>query len=121
MSGFEEKLDLLPAEKRALLAQMLRTRTENTKTVPLSFAQQRLWFLDQLDPGSAFYNISRAIRLKGALNLHALRQALNVVVSRHESLRTNFTSIQGEPVQVVAARRDIELQSMDLRELSEGK
>ncbi|WP_346730392.1 amino acid adenylation domain-containing protein [Caballeronia sp. dw_276] len=69
----------------------------------LSFAQQRLWFLDQLEPGSALYNIPAAIRLVGRLDIAALEKTLNEVVRRHEALRTHFVEVDGTPVQVVVA------------------
>ncbi|HEU0078288.1 MAG TPA: amino acid adenylation domain-containing protein, partial [Longimicrobiaceae bacterium] len=69
--------------------------------LPLSFAQQRLWFLDQLQPGSAAYNVPVPLRLRGALDARALAGALSEVVRRHESLRTVFRAAGGEPVQVV--------------------
>jgi amino acid adenylation domain-containing protein len=119
MSSLEDKTDLLPAEKRAWLAELLRKKAAGNRQVPISFAQQRLWFLDQLEPGNASFNISRAVRVKGKLNLEALRQALNATLARHESLRTNFTSIDDEPVQVIAPTREIELQLVDLGELPE--
>ena len=118
MSRVEDNLDLLAAEKRALLAELLRKKAKTSKA-PLSFAQQRLWFLDQLDPGNASYNISRGIRLEGPLDLQALRRALNAVIARHEALRTNFISVEGEPVQVIAPSREIELHPVDLDELPE--
>ena len=70
--------------------------------VPASFAQQRLWFLDQLQPGSAAYNIPTAVRLVGVLDVGLLRRALNEVVRRHESLRTTFAATGGVPFQVIA-------------------
>ena len=121
MSRVEDNLDLLPAEKRALLAELLRKKATKTSKAPLSFAQQRLWFLDQFDPGNASYNISRAIRLKGALDLQALQQALNAILARHESLRINFSSIEGEPVQVVAPAREIEVPIVNLNELADAE
>src|SRR6185295_3276041 len=69
--------------------------------VPLSFAQQRLWFLDQLEPRGSSYNIPLALRLEGDLAASALAAAVAEVVRRHEALRTVFSSIEGEPVQVV--------------------
>ncbi|MGD2115490.1 MAG: amino acid adenylation domain-containing protein, partial [Acidobacteriota bacterium] len=69
--------------------------------LPLSFAQQRLWFIDQLDPGSPVYNIPVAVRLDGPLRVAVLARSLGEVVRRHEALRTVFTAEQGEPRQVV--------------------
>ena len=120
MSSLEDRTDLLPAEKRALLAEVLRRKATGNRQVPVSFAQQRLWFLDQLEPGNASYNISRAVRVKGSLNLEALRDALNAIVARHESLRTNFTSIDDEPMQIIAPAREIEIQLLDLGGLPES-
>jgi amino acid adenylation domain-containing protein len=110
----QNELDMSPAEKRALLGELLRKEAARPKTFPMSFAQQRLWFLDQLEPGSASYNISRAARLKGRLNPAALQGALNAIIDRHESLRTNLVSVEGEPVQVVSASSEIELAVVDL-------
>src|ERR1043166_10224175 len=120
MSTFENKPELQPAEKRALLAEVLRKKATRFRRVPLSFAQQRLWFLDQLEPGSASYNISRAVRLKGQLDFQALQQALNSIIERHESLRTNFVSIDDEPVQTIAPSRAIEIQLVNLGGLTEN-
>ncbi len=70
-------------------------------TLPLSFAQQRLWFLDQLVPNNAFYNTPAALRLVGSLNLAALEETFNEIVRRHEALRTTFVTVQGQPIQVI--------------------
>src|SRR3989442_179629 len=85
--------------------------------LPLSFAQQRLWFLDRLEPGCAFYNIPAAIRLRGRLDPDALRRTLNEIVRRHEALRTTFKSIGGEPVQIIAPALDLALPVVDLQSL----
>ena len=78
------------------------TRTQKTlKTAPLSFAQQRLWFLDQFEPQSILYNLPAALRLRGRLNIQALEASLNEIVTRHESLRTTFGIAEERPVQVV--------------------
>src|ERR1700730_15820803 len=100
-------LELSADEKRALLADLLRRKATQPRKVPLSFAQQRLWFLDQLESGSASYNISRAPRLKGQFNPGALRAALKAIVARHETLRTNFVSLEGEPSQLISAASEI--------------
>ncbi|MDB5059708.1 MAG: Glutamate-semialdehyde aminotransferase [Chloroflexi bacterium] len=85
--------------------------------VPLSFAQQRLRFLDQLIPGSALYNVSLAWRLLGPLDPTALSHALEELVRRHESLRTTFLQEVGQVVQQIAAPALVTLQRVDLREL----
>jgi amino acid adenylation domain-containing protein len=82
--------------------------------VPLSFAQQRLWFLDQLYPGRSTYNIGRRIRIGGALELEALRRALDAIVARHEALRTSIIAIDGTPRQVVAPALSLPLPVTDL-------
>ncbi|HSF42719.1 MAG TPA: amino acid adenylation domain-containing protein [Thermoanaerobaculia bacterium] len=89
---------------------------------PLSFSQRRLWLIDQLEPGSAFYNILSAIRLNGRLKVNALRRALDEIVRRQESLRTVFPSRGDGPVQVILPAGQVELPVIDLRNLptSEG-
>ncbi|HEX8141334.1 MAG TPA: amino acid adenylation domain-containing protein [Pyrinomonadaceae bacterium] len=83
--------------------------------VPLSFAQQRLWFLNQMEPDSSAYNLRRAVRIIGTLNLEALQQTLDALVERHEALRTNFQVVGGNPVQVIAENRSLEMAVVDLR------
>jgi len=82
---------------------------------PTSFAQRRLWFLDRLGSGSA-YTIAHAgsFRLRGRLDVDALRHALDALVARHESLRTTFREVDGEPMQVVAAQGSVDLEVVDL-------
>ena len=84
------------------------------RALPLSFAQQRLWLLNQLEPDSAAYNLSAVIRLQGELDLTALQRALSEIVRRHESLRTVFPSVDGTPGQVVQPPRDVALRVSDL-------
>jgi amino acid adenylation domain-containing protein/FkbM family methyltransferase len=96
-------------------------RAERGGALPLSFAQQRLWFLDQLEPGSSAYNMPAAVRLIGVLNVAALEQVLSEVVSRHEVLRTTFVAPAGEPVQVVAPPAPAPLPVMDLSALPEAE
>src|SRR5438309_4621134 len=123
-----EKRSRLSAAKLVLLEKRLRgeadhsdprriPRRQKESVLPLSFAQQRLWFLDQLEPGSAAYNISAAFRHKGALDLAALNRAIDTVVSRHEILRTSFRIADGEPVQVIAGTLRSHLPLVDLRSL----
>jgi amino acid adenylation domain-containing protein/FkbM family methyltransferase len=87
-------------------------------TLPLSFAQQRLWFIDQLEPMSAIYNIPAAVRLKGRLDLPVLEQTLSEIVRRHEALRTRFESRDGEPVQLIEAAERIKLDVTDLAQMA---
>ncbi|WP_408890509.1 non-ribosomal peptide synthase/polyketide synthase [Myxococcus faecalis] len=86
---------------------------------PLSFAQQRLWFFEQLSPGSAAYNVPIHLQVNGALRIDALERAFSALVARHESLRTSFALHEGEPVQVIHAPDDFQLAFEDLSALSE--
>jgi amino acid adenylation domain-containing protein len=81
---------------------------------PASSAQRRLWFLDRLESGGASYNIPGALRIQGLLDVKSLEKSLQEIVRRHESLRTRFTEVQGEPYQIVDAEAAIELQVTDL-------
>ena len=85
---------------------------------PTSFAQQRLWFLEQLAPGRPLYNMSVPIRLAGAIDATCLEAALNGIVRRHGTLRTTFRLKHGEPVQVVAPEGRLSLRQLDLRRVS---
>jgi amino acid adenylation domain-containing protein len=87
--------------------------------VPLSFAQERLWFLDRLQPGSAFYNVPVALRLGGTLDAAALERALAGVVRRHEALRTTFREVDGRPAQVIAPFAGFALPIEELAHLPE--
>jgi amino acid adenylation domain-containing protein len=84
---------------------------------PLSFAQWRLWFFDQLQPRSSLYNLSFAARLRFALDLNVFARALRTVVDRHEVLRTVFGAERGEPVQIVLDHAEIPISACDLRQL----
>ncbi|GMT96872.1 hypothetical protein KH5H1_09910 [Corallococcus caeni] len=89
-----------------------------TGPLPLSFAQQRLWLIDQLEPGSAAYNIFLALRVEGALDVAALEQAFAALIARHDSLRTVFVSNGGEPVQVILPPVPFRLEQVDLGAVS---
>ncbi|MCZ2077569.1 MAG: amino acid adenylation domain-containing protein [Bryobacterales bacterium] len=88
---------------------------------PLSFAQQRLWFLDQLAPGSSFYNVPAAVALRMPLNATLLERSLNEIIRRHEVLRTRFVTVDGQPMQVIAERLAVEVPVVDLRHVGEGE
>jgi amino acid adenylation domain-containing protein len=91
--------------------------TGRAGTLPPSFAQQRLWFLDRLEPGNPFYNLPAALRIEGELDDVALERSLDEIMRRHEVLRTNFHVVDGEPVQVVAPRRQLVMARIDLSHL----
>ncbi|MFN6237853.1 MAG: amino acid adenylation domain-containing protein, partial [Microcystis sp.] len=97
-------------------------RTKDTE-LPLSFAQQRLWFLDQLQPNSALYNIPMVLHFRGNLNQKALEQSLREICDRHEVLRTNFVTIDGQPTQIIQTTREtisvVDLQDLPIQEQAE--
>ena len=93
----------------------------NRAAFPASFAQQRLWFLDQLEPGTAAYNLPRAFRITGPLDIDFLAQAFQKVVQRHGSLRTVFDSVDGEARQVVLSDMDVRIPIIDLADIPEGE
>ena len=89
--------------------------------LPLSYAQQRLWFLDQLEPGKATYNIPGVVELKGNLNVEVLEKSINKIVERHESLRTSFSSEEGIAKQIITNDIPIKLDIIDLSLSKSGK
>ena len=116
------------------LAQCIRAAQEQTRSgrslpltpmdpearargIPLSFAQQRLWFLDQLMPGSSAYNIPGMLRVSGKLNFDAIRKAFTEIVRRHETLRTRFESVDGTPLQIIDPPGAFPVQVLDLSHL----
>src|SRR5215467_12602087 len=101
-------------EKRALLAARLRKAVVESQAIPLSFPQQRLWFLDQLEPNSPLYNMPNLLRLTGELNLEALQKSLDVIVRRHEVLRTRFVCPNESPQQVIDPGGTVKLERVDL-------
>ncbi len=89
------------------------SQVPQAEVYPLSFAQQRLWFLDRLEPGNPAYNISLAVNLQGELDVILLEQSLNEIVRRHETLRTTFTTVNGQPVQIIAPSLKLFLSVID--------
>ena len=85
--------------------------------LPVSFGQQRLWFIDQLEGSSAQYHIPEALRLRGDLDIAALKSAINEIIERHESLRTCFTQIDGEPAQIICPHLTLDVPLIDLSAL----
>src|SRR5947209_2961232 len=113
MSDINKEIAGLPPDRRKLLELLLKReanphalsltipRRDGAGPVPLSFAQQRLWFLNQLEPDSAAYNVPAALRLKGRLSVETLERTLSEIVRRHEVLRTTFKVVDGQAAQVV--------------------
>src|ERR1043166_4824191 len=94
-------------------------RVPRSPGLPLSFAQQRLWFLDQLIPGSPAYNIWEIVRLTGTLDRAALQWSLKEILNRHESLRTVFEDTDGQPAQNILTETEFRLEITDLRAVPE--
>jgi amino acid adenylation domain-containing protein len=118
--------DLSLQERRELLKKLLKhaaaskSQTTVSRACPVSFGQQRLWLLDRLMPGDVSYLIPAHLRLKGALNVEALERALNETIRRHESLRTAFALVDGQPVQLVASALKVALPVVSLMAMSEA-
>ena len=132
MDDLDDRIAKLSPAKRALLLRRLRERTTGSALeaiprradggpAPLSFAQQRLWFLAQWEPGSPLYHVTRALRLRGTLDEVALGRALDALPVRHESLRTAFVDRDGTPMQVVAATGAVPVVSVDVRGEVDGR
>ena len=117
----ERKPEIIAFLNRVNLASKSRQTIslDRTENIPLSFAQQRLWFLDQMEPGNPLYNIAGAVRLKGSLDIAAFEQSFNEIVRRHEALRTTFQTIDGQAVQEIAPTLQLALPILDWRQLEE--
>ncbi len=111
----------LRAEVRLKEPPLLRAERGRGIQLPLSFAQQRLWFLDQLEPGSTAYNAPTALRISGPLAVAALRRSLEEIVRRHEVLRTRFAAVDGKPHQVITAEPDVSFTVTDLRQVADAE
>jgi hypothetical protein len=96
-------------------------RRERSDMTPLSFAQQRLWFIEQLERGTHTYNCARAARLRGPIDTAVLRRSLGDIVERHEALRTSFTATDGRPVQTIAGTLSLPLPIADLSGFPESE
>jgi amino acid adenylation domain-containing protein len=107
------------AEKRQLLTRLLQQR-QSERLYPMSYAQQRLWFVDQISPGSALFNEASAIRLSYPIDVPLLERVINEVVRRHGSLRTTFSLVDNVPVQIVHTSLPIAIHVVDLSEVSTG-
>ncbi|MFP2933044.1 amino acid adenylation domain-containing protein, partial [Pyxidicoccus sp. 3LG] len=117
LAGLARQVDAARLDRQGLGVPAL-VPAPRTGELPLSFAQQRLWFIDQLEPGSPLYNMPAALRLEGTLDVGALERAISDVVERHEALRTTFASRDGEPVQVIHPATALSVPVVDLTALS---
>src|SRR4051812_35771900 len=128
LEDIARRLGALSADKRKLFVARLEERGievgvlpivagARPDRVPLSYAQQRLWVGDQLDPDAALYNLATTLRLSGPLDRAALAAALDGMVARHEALRTGFVAEAGTPAQVVHPAAPLTLAIVDLAEL----
>ncbi len=116
VAGLAEKVDsYIRTEQSAQLPPLRRIPRDGD--LPLSFAQQRLWFLDQLLPGNPLYNATTAVRLSGNLNLEVLKRSINEIVHRHEALRTIFVKVEEQPVQITIDELLISPTLIDLSDL----
>ena len=88
--------------------------SEEAVVFPTSYAQRRMWFMDQFEPGSPYYNIPMAMRLKGKFDYEIFEKTINKIIRRHESLRTTFASIDGNPVQVISDSYTLDIDIIDL-------
>jgi amino acid adenylation domain-containing protein len=115
----KELLELLMREEQLDASDPPIVRTAIDRgSLPLSFAQERLWFFDQLNPGSPVYNLFTGARVKGPLNPATLQQCFGEVVRRHEPLRATFATVEGQPAQVVKRAVPLALAYIDLSGLS---
>jgi amino acid adenylation domain-containing protein/FkbH-like protein len=122
MNALEESLPRVSAqEKRAKLAERLRLASKREARSLLSFAQQRLWFLDQLEPNSPLYNVPSVTRLTGVLNVAVLEEALRCIMERHEALHTRFECTGETPVQVVSGQFEFKLRVVEADSLAEAE
>ena len=107
--------DLNPGQKRKLLVELLGHEAQDSRLCDLSLAQQRLWFLEQLKPGTPAYNISSGLRLSGELDTEALHRSVAQIVARHQTLRTDFLTLHGHVFQRISPTAEVKIPAVDLR------
>ncbi|HEX7241825.1 MAG TPA: amino acid adenylation domain-containing protein, partial [Longimicrobiaceae bacterium] len=118
VAALGERIEALRGTGASPLPPIERVSRDGTQGLPLSFAQQRLWFVYRMEPDSSAYNVPFPLRLRGSLDPWALRRTLSEIVRRHEVLRTAFDEVEGEPVQVVRPAAPVRLPLVDLRGLA---
>jgi amino acid adenylation domain-containing protein/non-ribosomal peptide synthase protein (TIGR01720 family) len=107
-----------PEDKRERLKALLRDRSSTPRVAPTSFGQQRLWFLEQLMPGSAVFNLPAGLRIRGRISVAKVAAILDTLLARHDTLRTSIASVGGEPKQIIAPKARLKIPVIDLRSLS---
>lgn len=132
MNNLSKRVTDISTDQQDLLTEWLNGRgSPDLQNIPrrshprqfaqLSYDQERLWFLDQLEPNNPFYNVPIAVRLKGLLNASALEKSLNEIVRRHEILRTTFDLINGQVMQIISPALTIKLRTRSLEDLPEDE
>ncbi len=137
MNNISERISALTPEQRALFEARLkqkglrtdvtavqtipRRQDRDSDTAPASIDQERLWFIDQLQPGNTAYNIFNASRIRGSLNIPIMERVINELIQRHEVLRTTLKSVDGLPVQVISRELKITLEPVSLEHLPEAE
>jgi len=116
VASFTENIEIAQRSQGGVQAPPIMA-VSRQQEIPLSFAQQRLWFLDQLEPNTSNYNIPESARIKGSLDPEILNHCLNEVIQRHEALRTNFVSVAGTPQQIIHPKLEMILETHDVRHL----
>ena len=128
MSDLLKRLETLSPEKRELVLQKLKKQQQSPllalvpreQPLPLSFAQQRLWFIDQLEGENCVYNVPFFWQISGLLNISALEKAIAEIIQRHEVLRTSFSVVDESPIQVIHPHPQLKMQILDWRQLTEA-
>ncbi|QIR40546.1 amino acid adenylation domain-containing protein [Tolypothrix sp. PCC 7910] len=117
VAGLAAQIESILQDKQNLFVPPLLPR-ESHQEIPLSFAQQRLWFFSQLEPDSPAYNVNGAVKIQGAINIEALRQSINEITKRHEVLRTQLIAENGRAAQVILPELSLNLPIINLQHLS---
>jgi amino acid adenylation domain-containing protein len=121
VAQLKQTIDRLRIEVQELSIPKIERISPDIDEIPLSYAQERLWFIDRLEGASAIYNMPIAMRLTGALNLDAFQQSIAEIVSRHEVLRTSFVIVNGTPVQMINPSASVKVEAIDLQHLEQNE
>ncbi|MDZ7963729.1 MAG: amino acid adenylation domain-containing protein [Nostoc sp. DedSLP03] len=117
VAQLDQTIAQLRTEEQSLNLPLIERIAPDTEKIPLSFAQERLWFLDQLEPDSAAYNMPAAVRIEGKLQPTSFQRSISEIIRRHEVLRTNFVKQDGEAIQIIHPATDWKMTTIDLQAL----